>query len=122
MLQFVAYILLLSCEFFTLCETRTECTLAVGRLICKQDPRYHQRVTVEMLDKDTFVDAKMNANGTDMTGNFQIFGCASDPIGPPDPYIKIQTKCNAKKRKTIKTKVMHVFIPEVANFSDIYLD
>uniref|UniRef100_A0A915JFU2 Transthyretin-like protein 46 n=1 Tax=Romanomermis culicivorax TaxID=13658 RepID=A0A915JFU2_ROMCU len=112
----------LLCGIFLFCEARRNCTRAVGRVICKASPAHQKNASIEMLDEDVLIDDPMNATRTDENGKFEVYGCASDIIGDPDPYIKVRTQCNSKEEKIIKTKVMQIFVPKVADFGDIILD
>uniref|UniRef100_A0A915JD19 Uncharacterized protein n=1 Tax=Romanomermis culicivorax TaxID=13658 RepID=A0A915JD19_ROMCU len=114
--------------FFILCtltifgDAVKRCVWGRGRLICKKDIFLHCRVPVELVDHDPLKDDLMGTNITSYDGHFLIYGCGADLISPPDPYIRVKTKCNSKVEKILKSKVIRTFAPNVADFGDIFLD
>uniref|UniRef100_A0A915JTA1 Transthyretin-like family protein n=1 Tax=Romanomermis culicivorax TaxID=13658 RepID=A0A915JTA1_ROMCU len=102
----------------------TRCATAVGTVHCRINSTMAMDVEVFLMDDDGIgnPDDQMGWNTADENGRFKVEGCGYDFLSDPDPFVKIFTYCNSPKGKYIKTKVVHIFAPDIIDYGDIDLD
>uniref|UniRef100_A0A0K0E8X0 Transthyretin-like family protein n=1 Tax=Strongyloides stercoralis TaxID=6248 RepID=A0A0K0E8X0_STRER len=123
LLLFIFFIL-----FFHLIQSKYNCVIVEGKLLCNKRPHIVSGIQVYMYDYDPFIfdfDDKMGKTLTNATGHFKIYGCGEDSgeNNQPDPYLFIKHLCtnNGKIGKTY-IGLLPIFQPRKQNIGKIILD